>query len=92
MKTALIAAVLTGVCALPAFAADSTTAPQGSTPNFEQKKGEVIQHVSQKIARDQEELTCVQSATSLDALKTCRDKFRPQPGNDRQNSNQNRGE
>jgi hypothetical protein len=45
MKTALIAAALTGICVITAFAADINTNQQGSGQNVAQKKAEILKHI-----------------------------------------------
>jgi hypothetical protein len=79
MKKAVAAAAFTVFCVTHAFAADTNIHPNGQGKNFEQKKAEILQHIEQKIVRDQEEKACVQSAKSHDELKACREKFRPEP-------------
>ena len=88
MKTSLIAAVLTGIFVIPAYAADSNTNPQGSGQNIAQKKAEILQHIDQRIANSQSEKVCVQAAKSHDEIKACREKYRPKPKADNQNRNQ----
>jgi hypothetical protein len=88
MKTALIAAALTGICVITAFAADSSTNPQGSGQNFAQKKAEILKHIDLRIANSQEEKVCVQAAESHDGLMACREKYRPKAREERQNKNQ----
>ncbi|MBF0529213.1 MAG: hypothetical protein HQK55_08080 [Deltaproteobacteria bacterium] len=92
LKTTLMAAVIASVLVIPAFAAESDDKPQdkpqGQGQNFEQKKVEILQHIREKIARDQEEIICVQSATSHTELKACREKFRPESRNDRPKKDQ----
>jgi hypothetical protein len=88
MKTAVITAVLTGIFVIPAYAVDSTTDPQGSGQNIEQKKSEILQHIDQRIANSQAEKVCVQAAKSHDEIKACREKYRPKSKADNQNRNQ----
>jgi len=84
MKRALIAAVLAGTFVIPAFADDVSTSQKGSGQNIALKKAEILQHIDQRIASSQEEKSCVQSATTRDDIKACRDKYRPKPRGDRQ--------
>jgi hypothetical protein len=83
MKTTIIAALLTGVCAMAAFAADSDTRSKGSGMSIEQKKVEVVQHIDERIANSQLEKACVQAAQSHDEIRTCRDTYRPKQKDDR---------
>jgi hypothetical protein len=85
MKTALIAAILTGALIVSAFAADSDTNPQGLGQDFEQKKSDVLKHIEQRIARVQEEKACVQSAKAHSDIRACREKFRVEMKQDHQN-------
>lgn len=85
MKALLISALLTGIWLIPAFAADRDTNPPGSQPTVEQKRAEIMEKISQRIARSQEEMACVQSASSHAELKACREKYRPDPKPERQN-------
>ena len=79
MKTALIAALFTGLCVTSVFAADE----KGVGQNFETRKAEVLKNIDQRIVRNQEEKACVQSAANHDALKACREKFRAEMKSDR---------
>ena len=88
MKTGLIAVALTGICVIPAYAADTNTNPQGAGQNIEQKKVEILRHIDQRIANSQAEKVCVQAAKSHDDIKACREKYRPKPKADNQNRNQ----
>jgi len=96
MKATIMAVIFAGVCAIPAFAADNGNRPQGpgqgqgpgggQGQNYEQRKAEILKHIDQKIARNQEEKGCVQAAKSHDDLKACREKFRAEMNGDRQGS------
>lgn len=88
MKTALIAAALTGIFVVPALAADSNTNQQGSSQNVAQKKAEILKHIDLRIANSQEEKVCVQAAESHEGLKACREKYRPKAREVLQNKNQ----
>ncbi len=77
MKTALIAVLITVVSVTAALAADNSGSPQGTERNIEQKRAEILQHIAQRIALSQEEITCVKTAQSHDEFRTCRDKYRP---------------
>ncbi len=61
--------------ASPAFAAESTPPAKGPGPNFEQIKAETLKRIDGRIARNQEEKTCVQAAKNHEDLKACHDKF-----------------
>jgi hypothetical protein len=80
MKTGLIAIVLTVISCSASFAEDIV----GKGQHFEQKKAEVLKHIDQRIARNQEERACVQAAANHDALKACREKFKAEMKSDRQ--------
>jgi hypothetical protein len=76
MKTRILSAAIAVFFAVPAFAVDSTTQPKPPGPNFEKHKSEIISRIDARIARNQEEKACVQSAQNHNAIKACRDKFK----------------
>jgi hypothetical protein len=88
MKTALIAATLTGIFVMSAYADDGSTNQQGSGQNIAQKKAEILKHIDLRIANSLEEKVCVQAAQTHDGLMACREKYRPKPREERQNKNQ----
>lgn len=83
MKTALIAALIAGCFAATSFAADTTTGMKGQGLSIDQKKAEITQHIQERIANSQAELTCIQAAQTDDALRTCKEKYRPKPREER---------
>lgn len=83
MKKALFVALLTAVVALPALAVDTAGTPQKPMPNFEERKSGILQHIDQRITRNQEEKACVQAAANQEALKACREKFKADLKEDR---------
>lgn len=86
VTVAVTVLVLSGVVQL--FAANGQTAVQkGRAPSVDQKKAEILQHIEERIANSKLEISCVQSAQSHDALKACRDRFRPQPMEDHRSRN-----
>jgi len=84
MKTVLIAMAASILFAAPAFAADNAPQPKGPGPSFEQRKSDILKHIDERIARNQEEKTCVQAAKNHDDLKACRDKIRAEVMEQRQ--------
>lgn len=72
MKSVIIALTML-LMAANAFAAD--VLQQGQGQNFENFKANVINRINARIARNQEELACVQAAQDHNALKACRQKF-----------------
>lgn len=89
MKAALIAAALTMavllcVCVKPVFSADADNSQQGQRQSLEQKKAEILQHIEERNALGLKEKACVQGAATHDELRTCREKFRPQRKEERQ--------
>lgn len=72
MKSAIVA-VTTLLVSATAFAAE--VPQQGQGRNFENFKTNVINRINARIARNQEELSCVQAAQDHNALKACRQKF-----------------
>ena len=71
--------------AASAFAVDAPPPPKGTEPNFEQLKAEIINRIDQRIARNQEEKSCVQSAKSHEDLKACREKVKAEVKEQRHN-------
>ena len=76
MKTVMIAMAVSILFAAPAFAADDAPQFKGPGPSFEQRKSDILKHIDERIARNQEEKTCVQAAKNHDDLKACREKFK----------------
>ncbi len=77
MKTVLIAAALLGMFILPAHAGDNTSSPKGDSQGIEEKRTEFIAHIEERIANSRLELTCVQTAATVNDLQACREKYRP---------------
>lgn len=73
MKQAIIFMTLLAATST-AFAVDAP--PQGKGQNFDKIKADVTGRINARIARNQEELSCVQNAKNHAELKACRDKFR----------------
>lgn len=78
MKRIIVAAALL-VAASTAFATDAPPPGgrgMGPGPNFDKVKADVAGRINARIARNQEELSCVQAAKNHADLKACREKFR----------------
>jgi hypothetical protein len=75
-RTLVTAIVLSLALAVPAFAVDGGQPPNNQAPNFEQRKADILKNIDERIARIQEERTCVQAANSHEDLKACREKMR----------------
>ena len=75
VKMVLVVFVV-AVFAAVSFAADP--APPAKVPgqNFEKHKADVISRIDARIARNQEEKTCVQAAKSGAEIKACKEKFK----------------
>jgi hypothetical protein len=84
MKNRLILTAFTMLLAVPAFAADNSSQPKGPGPNFEQHRAEILKRIDGRIARNQEEKSCVQAAKNHDDIKACRDKFKEELKEQRQ--------
>lgn len=84
MNRAMIAVAVSILFAAPAFAADSAPQPKGPGPNFEQRKSEILKRIDERIARNQEEKACVQTAQNHNDIKACRDKFKSEFQDQRQ--------
>lgn len=76
MKVLLIAVSVSMLFAAQVFAVDAVSPPKGPGPNFEQHRAEILKRIDQRIARNQEEKTCIQAAKNHDDVKVCRDKFK----------------
>jgi len=76
MKTAMIAMTALVLFSSPAFEADNAPQFNGAGPSFEQRKSDILKHIDERIARNQEEKSCVQAAKNHDDIKACRDKFK----------------
>lgn len=76
MKTKIISVMILALFTVPAFAVDGAPQPKPAGPNFEKHKADIIGRIDARIARNQEEKACVQSAQNHDAIKACRDKFK----------------
>jgi hypothetical protein len=76
MKTRILSVVVAMLFTVPAFAVDSTSMPKPPGPNFEKHKTDIISRIDARIARNQEEKTCVQAAQNHADIKACRDKFK----------------
>jgi len=75
MKRALIAAaVLSLAFAVPAFAVEGGQPPKDQAQSFEQKKADILKKIEARMARNQEEKSCVQAAKSHEDLKACWEK------------------
>ena len=61
---------------ISAFAADNEPKFKGPGQNFEKHKADVISRIDARIARNQEEKTCVQEARKPADIKACQDKFK----------------
>ena len=85
MKTAIMAVSVALLFAIPAFAIDAAPQPKGTGPNFEQQKTDIIKRIDGRIARNQEEKSCVLAAKNHDDIKACRDKFKAEIQEQRQN-------
>lgn len=78
-----IIAVALVFAATSAFAVDQAPAPPGAAgqpgpakPDFNTVKAKIVERINTRIARNQEELACVQAAADHAALKACREKFK----------------
>lgn len=67
-----VAAVLSLVLALPAFAIEGIQLPKETGINFEQMKADYLKKLDERVNSLQQEKTCVQAAKNRDDVKTCR--------------------
>jgi hypothetical protein len=73
-KTALAAAVLSLAFAAPVWAAGGGQPTTGPTPNFDERKAEVLKKVDEQMIILQEAKVCIKAAKNHDDLRTCREK------------------
>jgi hypothetical protein len=73
MKRFIMGFCLVFVFAAVSFAADM---PRAKGQNLEKHKAEIINRIDARIARNQEEKTCVQAAKTFADVKVCQDKFK----------------
>jgi len=84
MKKKIISLVIAGLFAVPAFAIDNALVPIAPVQNFEQHKAELLKRIDERIARSQEEKSCVQAAQNQNDIKACREKIREEVRDQRQ--------
>ena len=89
MKRYLIAMALVAA-ATTAFAVDAPPPGQEKGQNFDKFKADVVSRINARIARNQEELACVQSAKNHADLKACREKFREEVKEQRERNREGR--
>jgi hypothetical protein len=76
MKKFVFTLFVVFACSSISLAADMVS--QGKEPgqNFEKHKANIISRIDTRIARNQEEKSCVQAAQKPADIKACQDKFR----------------
>ena len=78
MKKSIITLALL-FAASSAFAVEPSASPEqgkGTGPNFEKRKAEIVSRINARIARNQDELSCVQAAKDHADLKESRKKMK----------------
>ena len=76
MNSTIIAAALLSLCfAMPAFAIELGQQPQGTGPNFEERKAEILKRIDGRLTSLQQMKACIQTAHNSDDAKACREKF-----------------
>jgi len=71
-----VAAVVSLVFALTAFAIEGVQPPKETGVNFEQMKADHLKKLDERMNSLQQEKTCVQAAKNQDDLTTCRSKHK----------------
>jgi hypothetical protein len=71
-----VAAALSLVSAVPAFAIEASQPAQETVPNFEQMKTGHLKNLDERINSLQQEKICVQAAKNQDDLMACRAKHK----------------
>ena len=89
MKKTMVAAVIFLFFAAPAFAADNNALPAKgpggpADAKFDQVKADVLKRIDERIARIQEIKTCVEAAQNYNNLEACREKFKEEMMEQRQ--------
>jgi hypothetical protein len=84
MKAKIISVVVAMLFAVPVFAAEPVPLQKAAGPNFEKHKADIISHIDTRIARNQEEKSCVQAAQNHVDIKACRDRFKAEIKEQRQ--------
>ena len=76
MKRIILTLFVVFACASISLAGDNVS--QGKEPgqNIEKQKANIISRIDARIARNQEEKSCVQAAQKHADVKACQDKFR----------------
>jgi hypothetical protein len=85
MKTAMMAACVSLLFAGPVFAAETAPQTKAPGPTFEQHKAEILTRIDERIARNQEEKSCIQAAKTPGDVKACQDKREAEMRKQRQN-------
>jgi hypothetical protein len=73
---ALAAVLFLIFISVSAFAADNDPQFKGPGQNFEKRKADIISRIDARIARNQEEKSCVQAAQKPADVKACQEKFK----------------
>lgn len=73
MKTIAVNLLVAVVLALSAGAGHSAAAPA----SLEQEKAEQLKRIDTRIKRLQDERACVSAASTREAIRSCRQQFRP---------------
>jgi hypothetical protein len=76
MKKALIAAALSLVFAISAFATDGVQPQDVPAQNFDQRKSDILKMLDGRITSLQEARNCIEAATNRGDIRTCREKHR----------------
>ena len=71
-----VAAALSLIFAVSAFAIDGSQSPQSTAINLDQMKADRLKKLDERMNSLQEEKTCVQAANTQDDLKACWEKHK----------------
>jgi hypothetical protein len=72
----LLAVFAVAVFSVLSFAADPAPPAKAQGQDFEKHRANVLSRIDARIARNQEEKTCVQAAKNPGELKACQEKFK----------------
>ncbi len=74
LTSSVLTAAAIFACTVNGYSASASPA------RFEDRKAQHLQRLESRIARMQEQKSCMAAATTDEALKTCQERFRPNKG------------
>ncbi len=77
MKGATLAVLIALCLVTPALAIDGSGPPPRPGQDFQQIKAEILKRIDERLARIQQERSCIQAARNHQDARACREKFGP---------------